>query len=295
MTVTTRVLKDWQNIPLVFKANRYPVPGDINLPRLFFVSLFVGSRGSGKTFSIVELLKMYEKYGIYDADTKKKIDQRIVVFSPTHDSNPVYNALSHLKREDVISSYSDSKLLTVVADVRRKREDTIEYRRKLKLYKKFCKCKSIDHLEPHEVFELERTDFAAPTPCEYPDGCVTFFVLDDLVGSSAFKATGKSALTNLVLKNRHLAINIIVATQNLRAIPKSIRTNASLYVVFRFASKKIILDDLYTEVSNILTLPDFEELYDFATRGDNSALIIDFSQPKEDRLKENWDTVLCLN
>lgn len=295
MTVTTRILKDWQDIKLVFKKNRYPIPGDRNLPRLFFVGLFVGSRGSGKTFSIVELLKQYEKYGIFDAETKKRVDQRIVVFSPTHDSKPVFNALKHLDSVDVISSYSDTKLLQVVADVRRKREETIEYQRKMVLYRKFRKCKHIDELEPKELFELESTDFAEPTPPDYPDGCVTHFILDDLIGSSAFKSTGKSALTNLVLKNRHLNINIMIATQNLKAIPKSIRTNASVFVVFRFASKKIVLEDLYEEVSNTLTLPEFEELYDYATRTDNSALIVDFTQPKEDRFKENWDTVLSLN
>lgn len=294
MPVSTRELPEYTNIKLDFKRNKYPVPGDINLPRLFFVGLFVGSRGSGKTFSIVELLKQYERYGIYDAETKKKVDQRIVVFSPTHDSNPVFSCLKHLSPDDVISSYSDAKLLTVVADVRRRREETLEYQKKLKIYEKFRKCESIDELEAHEVFHLELHDFAPPTKPDHPNGCVTHFVLDDLVGSTAFKAVGKSALTNLVLKNRHLAINILVATQNLKAIPKSIRTNTSVFVVFRFASMKIILEDLYTEVSNTLTLSAFEELYDFATRKDNSALIVDFTQPKEDRFKQNWSTVLTL-
>lgn len=294
MPVSTRELPEYTNIKLDFKRNKYPVPDDINLPRLFFVGLFVGSRGSGKTFSIVELLKQYERYGIYDAETKKKVDQRIVVFSPTHDSNPVFSCLKHLSPDDVISSYSDAKLLAVVTDVRRRREETLEYQKKLKIFEKFRKCKSIDELEAHEVFHLELHDFAPPAKPDHPNGCVTHFVLDDLVGSTAFKAVGKSALTNLVLKNTHLAINILVATQNLKAIPKSIRTNTSVFVVFRFASMKIILEDLYTEVSNTLTLSAFEELYDFATRKDNSALIVDFTQPKEDRFKQNWSTVLTL-
>ena len=95
-----------------------------------------------------------------------------------------------------------------------------------------------------------------------------------------------------MLKNRHLGINILAMTQNLRAIPKSIRTNTSLFVVFRYASKRIITEDLYEEVSNILTLDRFEEVYEFATGGDHSALVLDFTGSKESRIRRNFDTIL---
>lgn len=137
-------------------------------------------------------------------------------------------------------------------------------------------------------------NFDPPQEPKYPNGCVNFFILDDLVGSSAFKSTGKSALTNLVLKNRHLGINIMIATQNLKAIPKSIRTNTSLFVIFKYANKKVITDDLYEEVSNTLKPDEFEEVFEYATRDDHDCLVIDFSQPKEERFKKNFDTVLTI-
>lgn len=291
--VVSRPVHGYEHIQLRYKKNKYPVPNDPNLPRMFFVGLFVGSRGSGKTFSVVELLKQYERHGIEDDGVK--VAQRVVVFSPTHDANPVFNALRHLDADvDVVNNYSDQRLLAVVADVARQREETREYQLKLALYRKFLRVKRIDELEPAELMQLELNDFEPPQPPKYPHGCVTFFVLDDLVGSDAFKSTGKSALTNLVLKNRHLGINILICTQNLRAIPKSIRTNTSLFVVFRFASMRIITEDLYEEVSNVVTLPEFEALYDAATAGDHGSLVIDFSAPKEARFKRGWDTVLSL-
>jgi hypothetical protein len=292
MTITEQRIDNWDNITLRYKKNKYPVPLEKSLPKMYFVSLFVGSRGSGKTYSIVKLLKQYEKYGIVDAETHNKVGQRIVIFSPTADANPVFTSLKHFSEEDLITNYSDDKLLNIIEDVKAEREETLEYQRRMKLYKKFLRIKDIDELAYDELMELELMNFDPPPEPKYPHGCVNFFILDDLVGSAAFKSTGKSALTNLVLKNRHLGINIMVATQNLKAIPKSIRTNTSLFVIFRYANKKIITDDLYEEVSNTLKLDQFEEIFDYATKEDHDCLVIDFSQPKEERFKKNFDTVL---
>jgi len=278
----------WNDPILRFKQNKYPVPLNKSLPKMYFVSLFVGSRGSGKTYSLVKLLKQYERYGIVHAESNDKVSQRIVLFSPTSDANPVYTSLKHLDPDDIITSYSDDKLLEVVEDVKHEREETLEYHRKLKLYKKFLKARSMNELDLEELMEIERMNYEAPQEPRYPNGCVTFFILDDLIGSAAFRSTGKSALTNLVLKNRHLAINI----KNLKAVPKSIRTNTSLFVIFRYANKKIISEDLYDEVSNTLKIDEFEDMFDHATHEDHDCLVIDFSQPKEHRFKRCFDTVL---
>ena len=80
-------------------------------------------------------------------------------------------------------------------------------------------------------------NYSIPFPPRFPNGCVVYLVLDDLVGTNLYKSTGKSAFTNL-LKNRHLGINILMLVQNLKAVPKSIRTNSSLFVIFKFALKK---------------------------------------------------------
>ncbi|PNH09161.1 hypothetical protein TSOC_004218 [Tetrabaena socialis] len=287
------LVTNWDSRKLRFKPNQYPQPLEASLPRMFFVSLFVGSRGSGKTFSLVKLLKNYERAGIVDPDTKARLAQRVILFSPTLDANPVFSSLKNFDAEhDSVHSYSDGRLLEVLDDIKREREETLEYQRKLKLYLRFRRMKDVRTLGYEELIELEKTDYKPPKEPKYPQGVVTFLVLDDLVGSAAFKSTGRSALTNLVLKNRHLGVNILIATQNLKAIPKSIRTNTSLFVIFRFASKKINCDDLYEEVSNLLTLEKFEEVFDHATKEAHDYLVIDFSQPKDNRLKKNFDRVL---
>ena len=63
--------------------------------------------------------------------------------------------------------------------------------------------------------------------------------------------------------------------QNLKSVPKPIKSNCNLYFLGKFASKKVILDDLYEEVSNVLTEEQFEELYTHATSEKYGSLIID--------------------
>lgn len=295
MSIQEVNIPHWNNVELSFKPNKYPQPLDKDAPRMYFVGLFIGSRGSGKSFMIVKLLKQYENYGIYDSESKHKVDQRIILFSPTSDANPVFTSLKYLNSNDIIHNYSDAKLLNAVEDVKNEKKLTQEYLEEMKLWKKFLKMKKMDDLTAQELLKLEMNNYEPPKEPKYPNGCVTFFVLDDLVGSSAFKSVGKSALTNLVLKNRHLGINMLIATQNLKAIPKGIRTNTSLFVIFKFASKKIITEDLYEEVSNCLTLPRFEDLLDHATKDEHDCLVIDFSQSKEDRFKQNFNRILRIN
>jgi hypothetical protein len=284
-------LSELKDVRLKYKSLHYPQSPNPHLPRCFFMGMFVGSRGTGKTFAIVKLLKHYEKNKLLDPQGNV-VGQRVILFSPTHQSNPVFTALRYLDDDDVIPKFSEAKLREVIDDIKEERKNTLEYQRKLDIYKRCIKVKSLDKLSHEDLIEFERMDYEPPEEPRYPNGCAVFLILDDLVGSSAFKQTGKSDVTNMIILNRHIGINVLVATQNLKAIPKSIRSNTSLYVLFRFANKRVILEDMYEEVSNVLSQKAFEELYDHATADEHDSMVIDFTLPKEERFKRNWDVVL---
>lgn len=288
--ITTEHLPNLKDIQLKYKSNKYPVCKDPNLPKMYFVALFIASRGSGKTYSACQLLKAYEKFGLYHAN--HEIDQRIILISPTSAANPCYTALKNLHEDDIHGHYSDNLLLDIVEDIKTEKKNTDDYMRRMKVWNKFLKMKRLQDLTNEDLIELEHMHYEEPQKPKYPNFCCNFLILDDLIGSSAFKSTGKSAFTELCLKNRHLGINILVMTQNLKAIPKSIRTNTSCFIIYRFASIKVITNDLWEEVSNTISLENFEKLFDYATSGEHNSLIIDFSQPKENRFKQNWDTIL---
>jgi hypothetical protein len=53
--------------------------------------------------------------------------------------------------------------------------------------------------------------------------------------------------------------NIIISTQSMMMIPKTIRLNANLIALFKFANKNIILDDIYPTMSAFITEQEFKD------------------------------------
>ena len=112
-----------------------------------------------------------------------------------------------------------------------------------------------------------------------------------MVGSSIFK-NGRSAFTNLCIRNRHIIPgNIIISTQSMTMIPKTIRLNANLIALFKFANKETIIDDVYPTVSAYITEDKFKELYEYATQEPHNALVIDGTGNKI-LFKKNFDKLL---
>jgi hypothetical protein len=88
---------------------------------------------------------------------------------------------------------------------------------------------------------------------------------------------------------------MLFTTQYPRAIPPVIRANIDLWVLFKFASKERILDQIYNEISSLLTIEHFEALYDYATKESKyDALIIDnHNRVNKDLMyRKKWNIVL---
>jgi len=290
MSIQEYHIKELDHVKLEYKQLKYPQANNEYLPRSYFLALFVGVRNSGKTYSVVQLLKQYEISGFKDLKTGKRVPMRIILISPTYRGNPVWTSLKDLnEEEDVYSKYTDETLKHILKDIKEEQKQTKEYQIKLKAYERFLKKKPLSH---EEIWELEHNDYQAPTPPKFVIDPVTFLILDDCVGSSAYK-TGKSPFTQACLNNRHLKINIILLTQNLKAIQKSVRINVSVFVMFKFCSKKVI-DDLYEEVANEYTESEFESIYKYATEGEHNALVLDFTGKKEYLIRQNFNKILEL-
>jgi hypothetical protein len=171
------------NVKLDFKKIKYPQCPDLYLPRNYFMSLFVGLRGSGKTYSACKLIKLYETHGIYLKS--KKVDMRTILISPSVLANPCFTALKSLDPKDIIESYSDSLLLGILDDIKNELKETQEYKRKMKIYRQLLKIKDLRELTQEDIFELKGMGYNPPKPPTFPNGVVNFIILDDLVGSTA--------------------------------------------------------------------------------------------------------------
>ena len=283
------------------KTHKKAPPRSINqdLPPCYFTSIFIGSKGSGKTYSAVKLLKNYEKYPIFDSDGNK-LTMRVIVFCPTiHSSaNPIYESLKYLNEDDIILDYSDDKLLDKLHEIEEEKRFIEEYNQYLIVWKKYMKIdEDMSLLTPDELLILSKFDFTDPEYMRKPEfkhPRINFLVFDDLVGDPhAFKKS-HSALNNLCIKHRHLQCNMIFTTQYIKAIPPVIRRNLDIWVIFKFANAASVAEQIYPEISGIIKEDDFQTLFEYATKEKHNALIIDQTS-KHNLFKLNWDIGLKIN
>lgn len=293
--ITTEHIDGLDNKAVRHKKLVYPVPGDPSLPRLYPVMCTAGCRGSGKSWSITKLLKLYEKYGVYDKETGEEVEQRVILMCPSADSNPIFDSLKHLSKDDIHTLYSDDKLQAIVTEVKNDREETKRYKDDLALWKKFIKARHESELTIEDMTRLAILNYEKPTAPKYANGVVVHLVMDDLISSPALKVQGKNAFTSLTLRNRHVGMCIYIAAQAVKGVPKSIRLNVNLWVLYKFCNAKTVLEDIYEEISGLMTQQQFLEAYTFATSHPHDALVIDQTggDPKN-RVRRNWDTRILI-
>lgn len=287
-------IPNFDNKPVKFKNKvKYPQPPESStLPNNFFTCLIIGSTGTGKTYACCKLLKYYEQYKIFN-DEGEVVPQRIFLLSPSIASNPIFTSLKNLDEEDCYTNYSDNQLQVVLDDIAETKREAEQYQEDLKIYKKFLKTRSLKNLTPTELLTLDESNFEPPVPPRYKIPPINNIILDDLLNSPAFKSTGKSLINSLAVRNRHLGINLYILGQSANQIPKVVRSQARLLMLYRYNSKNIITD-LYEIVSSVLTPEEFEKIYMENTEGRYSFLTIDNTH-KEITFKQNLDTLIVLN
>ena len=110
----------------VVKVNKKPTPksDNPNLTHMFFSSLFVGAKNSGKTYGLVKMLKNYETSPIRDNEGNK-LPIREILICPTanSDANPIYKSLKNLDEDDIILSYSEAALHEKLASIEKDKQD----------------------------------------------------------------------------------------------------------------------------------------------------------------------------
>ena len=114
---------DGFNQSLKFNKLDYPQCACGNCPKMFFNLLSVGARQSGKTYSLVKLLKHYESHKLVKKEGSVH-PLRFILISPTSEANPIYQSLNSLDSSDIYEEYSDEVLQGIIDDVKAKRAET---------------------------------------------------------------------------------------------------------------------------------------------------------------------------
>jgi hypothetical protein len=295
MVVIETKLQGFNN-KLSYDKLNYPQCSCGKCPRFYWNMMNIGARGSGKTYTIVQMIKHYEKNKIMKDGVQYKLRTHLI--SPTIQANEIYQSLDSLDmKKDAHENYSDKLILDIIADIKVKKNKYEEYLLYKKYYEKVMKIpenkleKAYD--DNPEMFNLlEKYNYQNPSELEHEKPEINIVILDDLLGSDAFTRKTKSTLVNAMIKNRHIGVCFALLVQSIRSVPKNIRLNCSVFQLATFKNKKMILEDIYEEISNVIGIDDFEELYDHATAKPYGSLIIDTTNGK--RFLSNLDFELTL-
>ena len=284
--------------PIIIKKKNVPQSTNTSLPLLFNTQLYIGSKGTGKSYKLTQLLRYYEQSKLKDEDGVE-YDMRTILICPTASSgaNEVYKILNSLDKNDIHLDYDDNLIISIMDDIKKKQMTYDNFLNYKKVYMKFSKIKEVDKMETEELELLEECDFMTPAEC-YGDikPKITWIIFDDLIGLGAFNKKAKSILTNLTIKHRHLKTNLIFTTQSYKQIPPTIRTNIDIYCIFKSSSYSEVLNKIFEDINGYIKLDDFIEIYEHATENKNDCLtIINNSMDKKGvRFYKNWNIELLI-
>lgn len=301
MEVREHQIPKINNKPKPYKKPNLPTCYNEFLPQVYSSILAVASKNSGKTFAIAKLFHNYEKYPFFDPEDGKQLDIKVYWFSPTvmSKSNTILETIKQLDLEnDVVDEYDDNKLQEKIEEVQEIKSKIEEYEEYRKAYKRFEKY-SEDNLDYNELELLIRYDFMAPDDAfrdmQYKKMPVIFFVFDDLINDNkAFNQKKNNRLSNFLIKHRHYGINMIFTTQNLKSIPKIVRNNIDVYMIFKCMNKKVIMDGIYDEISGLIKPDVFEQLYEHCIKEKYNYLVVNNHPrcPENARFCKCWHKIL---
>lgn len=280
----------------------YPKSDNKNLFELFFNYMGVASRGGGKTYNAVKIIKEYEKSKMISAQGEHKI--RTILISPTYDANKnLWSNLKSLNENDIYESYSEATLRDIIDDINAVINEVDFYNKYVYYYDLIDKTpkNEIERVlksNPEISFILKKFNYESPIKVKryfrYTTKPITFLILDDIMGSSALNRKSENLLKYWLIKNRHIFTSFFILVQSIKSIPKDMRLNCNLFYLGKFSNKKAILNDLYEEVSSVMTEKEFEALYDKAINDNqHGALIIDLTGSKK-RFYNNLEKELII-
>jgi len=280
----------------------YPKSNNKELFNLFFNYMGVASRGGGKTFNTVKIIREFENSVMNSKDGTHKI--RTILISPTYDANKnLWANLKSLDENDIYEQYTETNLQNIINDVKSIIDEVDFYNKYIEYYNIVDKTpkNEIEKLmiSNPEIFELlKKFNYESPAKIKkifrYTTKPITFIILDDIMGSSALNRKSENLLKYWLIKNRHIFTSFFILVQSMKSVPKDIRLNCNLFYLGKFSNKKAILNDLYEEISSVLTESDFENLYDKAINSSkNGALMIDITGSKK-RFYNNLEKELII-
>jgi hypothetical protein len=263
------------------------------MPRPPFLCGMFGSRGAGKTSLLVKLIRWYDSVRAFD---------RVVVFSPTHQKDPKWEALQNsgmYAKLELHAQFTFEKF----AQVQREQEERLtRYDRYLfarEAYKKFNRTRGdLEKMTEDELLTLYEYDFSDPQQNhnEFEEGRPSILIaFDDHVGNrDVYRGDCKGPVAQFALLHRHFNCSICFMAQIYSCgIPNGIRNNLSLAIFFRNKSKQMKWE-VSNDTSSFVEPEQFMDMWTYATESeDHACFMVTFDAERPEwRFRKNFNVLL---
>lgn len=253
--------------------------------QLHAVVLAVAKRGTGKTLSLTNLLRMMKENNALD---------RLILVSPTyHNNKKMFKGLPLDEENDVIEPMKETAD-QIMEILEQEGKDYDEYHDAMKRWRKLMKLihsnTPVDEIPEELLLEFGNYDFEKPKHRWNGRKPTIVVLFDDNQGSALFRPSSK--LSSLVIKHRHqgktndgaIGVTLMFATQtytsNAAGLLPAIRNNTTHLLVFRNKNQRE-LDLIAEECAGEVDVETFFKLHKFAIQTPHDFLLIDLAKKPE--------------
>lgn len=119
-------------------------------------------------------------------------------------------------------------------------------------------------------------------------------IFDDCVGSNLFANKKVNPFRRLNTTLRHYSTSVIMVSQGYKEIPKTVRINASVVILYEIANQAE-LESIYEENTVGLTREKWMKVYQYCTSEPFNFMYINYKLPKTERVMRNFDEPIPLS
>lgn len=267
-------LKDYQP-----KHVQAPRPAPEGFPNKSFLGLLYSSKGTGKTNTLVNIVKEYDKHRFF---------QKVYLFSPTAKSDPKYQLLEEGNYDlKIYNNYTNEDFKEVVEEITSDLKAWRDYERLKKLYEKAKRAKKPELFSDEELLDLYMIDWKDPEP-PFEKEPFSLIIFDDLASNKDLMSNGKSLANSFMLLHRHKLTSVIFSVQIYKnAVPKMVRNNLDWLVLGANKSTET-MRSVAEELTSYATENELIDMWERATAEPFNYFCINL-MIKEHRFTKNFD------